>query len=127
MAKSHTLHTHQHTFSLLVACTEIQLMCFFVVVVSMMFDKPSSTIECHSTLSSCSSPLQFIYSFFRSFVRLWLLLFSCIFRSLFCSLSGDTARNHVCTLVEKRGRNFKWWRVVLFVSSLFIHCPPRNR
>lgn len=128
MAKSHTLHTHQHTFSLLVACTEIQLVCFFLSsscrwCLTNHLPRLNAIRRCHRVRRHHSSFTRF---FVLSFVH-GCCCFHAFFAHFFCSLSVDTARNHVCTVVEKRGRNFKWWRVVLFVSSLFIHCPPRNR
>lgn len=101
MAINHTLHTHQHALSpISFACSSLiphMCECWYRAVASLgcavecllagmmcsfcccdfllMFDKPSSTIECHSTLSSFRhhySSLTHIfiihYSFVRSFI-----------------------------------------------------------
>lgn len=92
-------------FDVVIVFIAITLHCLFSLIRSLIAIAVFLHFFCFAPFGSCcccSSPSSFV-------------------------VSVDTACNHVCTLVEKRGRNFKWWRVVLFGSSLFIHCPPRNR
>lgn len=122
---------------LLIACL---LDVFFVI--SLMFDKPSSTIECHSTLSSyrhhySSLTRFFIIPFVRSFVHLvacaWMSKrLSCIFRSALCFFFCSAI--YVCECVyivhaEKRGRNIKMrWRVMCFCfEKLVIYSLPTSK